>query len=64
MKVHSLRQAAYLLVAGVLMEGCQLLGHTSKDTSAAKPPAPMQYAPAREGLPTSRIWTASSACST
>jgi hypothetical protein len=54
MKVHSLRHVACLLAGGVLLGGCQLL--TQKDTSAAKPPAPMQYASARDGLPTSRIW--------
>jgi len=57
MKVYPLRKAAYVLVAGTLIGGCQVLGSSRKDTSAAaKPPAPMQYAPAREGLPTSRIW--------
>ena len=55
MKVHSLRQAVSLLVTGSLIGGCQWIRPSPKGT-APTPPAPMQYAPARDGLPTSKIW--------
>lgn len=46
-------RVALLLVVGVLAVGCQRLIPSPKQTV---PPAPMNYAPARDGLPTGRIW--------
>ncbi len=56
MKVCVYDGAAYLLVAGALATGCQSLSPSLKQMAPQKPPAPMHYVPAREGLPTSRIW--------
>jgi FG-GAP-like repeat len=54
MKVHSLRQAMCALAAGVGVAGCHLLHPLPK--VPAEPPAPMDYALARDGLPKSKIW--------
>jgi len=55
MKVF-VRYTAYALLAGSVVAGCQWIHPSPKQTTSAEPPAPMHYVPARDGLPTSRIW--------
>lgn len=48
-----------LLFAGavaVVSVGCQQAGVSPKQMVSSGPPAPMQYSPARDGLPQAKIW--------
>jgi hypothetical protein len=47
------KPAIYVLIAGSVAAGCQWVRPSPKQTVA---PPPMRYAPARDGLPTSKIW--------
>lgn len=47
------KPAIYMLIAGCVAAGCQWVRPSPKQVSAAPP---MQYVPARDGLPKSRIW--------
>ena len=51
------RRARYLLLAGCVTAGCHMGGPSVKPpASPPEPPAPVQYVPARDGLPKTRIW--------
>src|SRR5437870_13480006 len=51
------RRARYVIVVLGVITGCHAGGPSLKQMSpAAKPPPPVQYAPARDGLPKTRIW--------
>jgi VCBS repeat protein len=55
MRVHR-HAVAIALLPVVAVVGCSALRSSSVSQQAAKPPAPMQYTPAREGLPKTKIW--------
>src|SRR5262245_24242085 len=46
----------HLLLAGCLLAGCQKISPSLKSVATSGPPAPMQYTPARDGLPKGKIW--------
>jgi len=50
------KSAAYVVAASMVLGGCQLFKPSTSATSATAPPAPVQYTPASQGLPTSKIW--------
>lgn len=50
------KHTTYVLIAGVALGGCQWVKPSAKPVSSAAVPAAVQYLPARDGLPTSKIW--------
>ncbi|MFQ5665633.1 MAG: FG-GAP repeat domain-containing protein [Candidatus Binatia bacterium] len=55
MKVWA-KSAIFLVIAGSVAVGCQWGHPAPKPLALEKPPAPMRYIPARQGLPTTKIW--------
>jgi hypothetical protein len=49
----SYRRGVFWVLVGLVAGGCQFIKPSPKST---EPPAPMHYAPARDGLPTTKIW--------
>ncbi len=50
------RCIACVSLVGSVVAGCQWVRPSPKQTAPVEPPAPMSYVPARDGLPTTRIW--------
>jgi FG-GAP-like repeat len=50
------RSATYLAIAGISAAGCQSIKPSPKAMAPAEALSPVRYVPAREGLPTSKIW--------
>ena len=48
--------AAYVLAASMVLGGCESMKPSAKSASDSAAPAPVQYAQASQGLPTSKIW--------
>jgi hypothetical protein len=48
-------RASYIWLAGIFVAGCGLVRPSAKKEVAGAPPV-IQYVPARDGLPTSKIW--------